>query len=246
MKLFQGVMLLLLSQLSVAAEDKIYQIQCDANATTASQCQVDSATTQGWNTFHGFCKKCHAEDALGSDDAPNLVDSLAQMSKEDFLANLLTRLPKHHKWQQKPQVIEQQEQLWIYLRARADQALPPGRLNVPEPVPYKIVCNTETKSTNSNPCQVDKGTFEGWRVFHGFCQGCHGRDANGNTVAPHLLESLKTMSKQSFTEKLLNDYQVYHPWIKEHEVAKHVDDLWAYLTARLNGVLPINRPNKLQ
>jgi len=227
------------------AIDESYKIQCDTKI--ASQCQVDAMTTQGWETYHSYCKKCHAEDALGSDKAPNLVESLESMTKDEFFANLLLNLPKHHKWQDKPQVSENKKQLWIYLRARADKALPPGRLNVPETIekPYQVVCG-KAKETTVNPCQVDKATFEGWRIFHAFCQGCHARDAQGSIVAPHLLESLQTMSKQVFSEKLLDDYQVYHPWIAGHEVATHVDELWAYLKARTDGVLPVNRPGQLQ
>lgn len=246
MKFFSAIILLLFSAL-LLADETLYQIQCADQAMTATQCQVDAMTTQGWDTFQTFCKKCHGEDALGTDEAPNLVESLAQMSQTEFLDHLLKQHPKQHQWDEKPQVKTQQEALWRYLRARADHVLPIGHLQLPDELvkPYQVVCNGKLRKSVRNPCRVDKVTFEGWRTFHAFCQGCHGKDVVGTTVAPHLLESIKTFSKQSFSEKMLNDYQVYHPWLEEHPVRGQIDELWAYLKARSDEALPINRPGRL-
>lgn len=54
--------------------------------------------------------------------------------------------------------------------------------------------------------KVDEGTYWGWRVFHASCQSCHGIDAVGTTVAPNLLERVRTMTPRAFVTKVLTSY----------------------------------------
>ncbi|UCC55779.1 MAG: hypothetical protein JSU75_10570 [Gammaproteobacteria bacterium] len=56
--------------------------------------------------------------------------------------------------------------------------------------------------------KVDKSTFLGWRVFHSACHGCHAVDATGTTVAPNLVERIKTMNANDFTETVLTRYRI--------------------------------------
>lgn len=55
---------------------------------------------------------------------------------------------------------------------------------------------------------VDQSTFQGWRVFHSTCHGCHGIDAIGTTVAPNLVEQIKGMSARDFSIKVLTRYRI--------------------------------------
>lgn len=55
--------------------------------------------------------------------------------------------------------------------------------------------------------KVDKGTFSGWVVYHTACFICHGRDALGTDIAPALVVSMKTLSRQDFANKVLTRYR---------------------------------------
>ena len=59
--------------------------------------------------------------------------------------------------------------------------------------------------------KVDWGTFAGWFVFHLVCQTCHGKDAVGTYAAPDLRLSLKTMTQENFSNKVLARYSTSPP-----------------------------------
>lgn len=101
--------------------------------------------------------------------------------------------------------------------------------------------------------KVDKGTFNGWRRFHGTCHACHGQDALGSSFAPNLTESLKTLDYQVFVETVSNGRQVtgaagattaMPSFGNDPNIMKHIDDIYRYLTARAKGSLPPGRPKK--
>ncbi len=55
---------------------------------------------------------------------------------------------------------------------------------------------------------VDLSTYQGWRVFHSTCHGCHGVDATGTSVAPNLVERIKRLSARDFSTKVLSRYRI--------------------------------------
>jgi mono/diheme cytochrome c family protein len=59
---------------------------------------------------------------------------------------------------------------------------------------------------------VDQRTMIGWRVFHLSCHTCHGVDAVGTDIAPSLVESLKTMSREEFATKVATKYRITMDW----------------------------------
>jgi cytochrome c2 len=59
--------------------------------------------------------------------------------------------------------------------------------------------------------RVDIGTFLGWRVFHTNCFSCHGLDAQGTSIAPNLVESVRGMTPRSFATKVLTRYRLVVP-----------------------------------
>ena len=67
--------------------------------------------------------------------------------------------------------------------------------DVPRPGEYRIIGG-----------YVDAGTYNGWRIFHTACFGCHGMDATGTKLAPNLVERIKTMTPKSFVIKVLTSY----------------------------------------
>jgi len=94
--------------------------------------------------------------------------------------------------------------------------------------------------------KVDKGTYNGYRRFHGTCHACHGQDAMGSSFAPALTESLKTVDYSTFKKTVLEGRQVTDAtgavkampsFGQDPNVTKHLDDIYRYLTARADGVL---------
>ncbi len=104
-----------------------YQVEC----TAAGVCKVDKDTFKGWRTFHGFCAACHAQDAVGSTFAPSLLDRTKGMNKARFmevLANgVIGQSGVMPGWKENPNVMPKADQLWGYIRARADGVLGVGR-----------------------------------------------------------------------------------------------------------------------
>ena len=67
--------------------------------------------------------------------------------------------------------------------------------DIPRPGEYRIIGG-----------YVDAGSYNGWRIFHTACFGCHGMDATGTKLAPNLVERIKTMTPKSFVVKVLTSY----------------------------------------
>lgn len=99
---------------------------------------------------------------------------------------------------------------------------------------------------------VDWYTFSGFRRYHSECHVCHGPDGEGSTYAPGLLESLKTTSYNDFMlvvasgrEVVRADKQSKMPALGDNRnVMCYIDDIYIYLKARADGVLPRGRPAK--
>ena len=117
----------------VATDEKPYAVECgpDAEEGGATVCRVDRATYVGWRTFHGICHTCHAQDAVGSTFAPDLLVRMRQIDKAEFMKALAEgfkgQVGVMPPWSQDPNVSKYFEELWSYLKARSDGALLPGR-----------------------------------------------------------------------------------------------------------------------
>ena len=59
--------------------------------------------------------------------------------------------------------------------------------------------------------KVDRGTYTGWRLFHGACQGCHGVGAVGTDLAPNLVERVGNFTPRAFATKVLTSYRIVAP-----------------------------------
>ncbi len=107
--------------------DKPYDIECD----DSGNCLVDKATYIGWRTYHNACHVCHAQDAVGSTFAPSLVTRLQQIDKERFYSSVNKgyqgQIGVMPAWENDPNVSPRIDDLYAYLKARSDGALPAGR-----------------------------------------------------------------------------------------------------------------------
>ena len=82
----------------------------------------------GWKWWHVYCYRCHGVDAVGTTNAPNLIDPNRKLSSAAFLKIVMSGIPDKgmQAWDKlldKKQVSE----IHLYVRARADKVLPPGR-----------------------------------------------------------------------------------------------------------------------
>jgi methanol metabolism-related c-type cytochrome len=104
-----------------------YKIQADGT--------VDFYTYSGFVRYHSECHVCHGPDGMGSSYAPALADSLKTLSYGDFLGvvasgrkNVNTAnenvMPAFGTNKNVMCVIDD---IYVYLRARANDAIPRGR-----------------------------------------------------------------------------------------------------------------------
>jgi hypothetical protein len=113
--------------------------------------------------------------------------------------------------------------------------------------PYSVECG-QVNDAGEPFCYVDRDTYIGWRTFHGNCHVCHAQDAVGSTFAPNQLGRMRDFDFDMFVERTANGYTgqvgVMPPWKDNPNVNKKYTELFAYLKARSDGVLPPGRPKK--
>ena len=112
-----GVVALVSSVGAASAEDKLY--------TVVDGYKVDAKTLQGFRTWRAAaCDRCHGANQEGL-VGPSLVASLKTLSKEDFIKTISEgRLEKGMpSFKTSPQVMENQDNLYAYLKGRSDGAI---------------------------------------------------------------------------------------------------------------------------
>jgi len=97
---------------------------------------------------------------------------------------------------------------------------------------------------------VDWYTYSGFRRYHSECHVCHGPEGEGSTYAPALKDSLKTMSYSDFIGVVASGRirdvagtEFVMPALGDNKnVMCYIDDMYVYLKARADGVMPRGRP----
>ncbi|WP_454634593.1 c-type cytochrome, methanol metabolism-related [Bradyrhizobium cenepequi] len=92
---------------------------------------VDWYTYSGYRRYHSECHVCHGPDGMGSTYAPALATSLKTMSYADFLGVVASGRKNVNTAQENvmpafgdnPNVACYMDDLYVYLRARADDAV---------------------------------------------------------------------------------------------------------------------------
>ena len=110
-----------------AQDDPTYNVKPDGT--------VDWYTFSGYRRYHSECHVCHGPNGDGSSFAPALKASLATMSYADF-TNTVVNGRKNVTTSQEnvmpsfasnPNVMCYLDDIYVYLRARANNAIPEGR-----------------------------------------------------------------------------------------------------------------------
>jgi methanol metabolism-related c-type cytochrome len=99
---------------------------------------------------------------------------------------------------------------------------------------------------------VDWFTYSGFRRYHAECHVCHGPDGEGSSYAPALDHSLQTMSYSDYSNIVVNGRKnvntaqenVMPSFGTNRNVMCYFDDIFVYLRARANAVIPRGRPEK--
>jgi methanol metabolism-related c-type cytochrome len=117
---------------AVKSEDGKY-LDKEGNPTfkVAPDGTVDWYTYSGYRRYHSECHVCHGPDGMGSTYAPALQDSLKTMSYADFLGIVASGRQNVNTAQgnvmpafgDNPNVACYMDDLYIYLRARANDAV---------------------------------------------------------------------------------------------------------------------------
>ncbi len=97
--------------------------------------KVDKKTYNGWRRYTESCMRCHGPDGAGSSYAPDLVDSVKHMTQDQFneiVVNGRTNVNAASENVMPPfgtveDVMTYLDDIWAYLKARADGALGRGR-----------------------------------------------------------------------------------------------------------------------
>jgi len=92
--------------------------------------RVDANTLKGWRTWRAMsCDRCHGPNQEGL-VGPSLVQSLKDLSKEDFKTTVLNgRIEKGMpNFGGTPTVVENIDNLYAFLKGRSDGAINPGKL----------------------------------------------------------------------------------------------------------------------
>lgn len=122
------------SESAPSASAELYSVECGhVDDDGEAFCYVDRDTYVGWRTYHGFCHVCHSQDAVGSTFAPSLLARMREsdMTRELFIDRMdngfTGQMGVMPPWKENPNVSKRYNELYVYLMARADGALPPGR-----------------------------------------------------------------------------------------------------------------------
>lgn len=96
----------------------------DAKASSAMYRDVYN----GWKWWHVYCYRCHGVDAVGTTIGPNLIEPTHKLSAAEFLKIVRNGITdKGMQAWDKLLDDKQISQVYLYVRARADKVLRPGR-----------------------------------------------------------------------------------------------------------------------
>jgi methanol metabolism-related c-type cytochrome len=143
---------------AVKSEDgKYFDKEGNPTFKVAADGTVDWYTYSGYRRYHSECHVCHGPDGMGSTYAPALVDSVKTMSYGDFVGVVASGRKNVSSSQENvmpalgdnPNVACYMDDLYIYLRARANDAV--GRVR-----PAKKEDKPEAYTQAENSCMGRK------------------------------------------------------------------------------------------
>lgn len=112
------LLLTMITSLTIKAEVQPYVV------TNGNQ--LDAETYKGFQLYRNWCARCHGTYGQGL-AGPNLADSLNKITYEEFLETVakgkMGQIGMMPAWESNKQVMDGREQIYRYLKARADGAI---------------------------------------------------------------------------------------------------------------------------
>ena len=95
--------------------------------------------------------------------------------------------------------------------------------------------------------KVDDRTYNGFRRYHASCNHCHGSDGLGSTFGPSLVDRLPEIEpfRGIVRQGQTTGTSVMRGFADDPNIAPYIDDIYAYLQARSDGVLGRGRPARI-
>jgi len=124
-------LVLFLASLAIAIASAPHQTlhaQAGTAVSAAAGATVYRDVYDGWKWWHVYCFRCHGQDAIATTVAPNLIDPNARLTDAEFLKVVRNGRPDKG-MQAWDKLLDDKQigQLHMYVRARTDKVLPPGR-----------------------------------------------------------------------------------------------------------------------
>ena len=95
--------------------------------------------------------------------------------------------------------------------------------------------------------KLDAHSYAGFKLYRNWCARCHGTYGQG-MVGPNLADSLKLISKEEFYDTVENGKTgtigSMPSWKANVQVMENRDQLYAYLMARSDGAIGVEKPKK--
>ena len=93
---------------------------------------------------------------------------------------------------------------------------------------------------------VYKNVYDGWKWWHVYCYRCHGTNAVATTMAPDLLDPNHKLTRAAFLKIVRSGApdKGMQAWDKLLD-DKQIGDLYVYVRARAEKVLPPGRPDEV-
>src|SRR5437773_11943717 len=112
----------------LAAVIGLLELRGSPPAAAQSSSEIYKDVYNGWKWWHVYCYRCHGVNAIGGTLAPNLIDPNEKMPLADFL-RIVRNGSSDKAMQAWDKLLDDKQitQIYTYVRARADNVLPPGR-----------------------------------------------------------------------------------------------------------------------
>jgi len=118
-----------------------------------------------------------------------------------------------------------------------------------DPPTYRVEC-PEGAADASQCTSIDEATYVGWKTYKVECQQCHGGGGLGSTFAPNLIDRINKQGVDygRFLYVMEHGYTgqmgAMPSMAKNARVQKAKGEVYTYLKARADGVIPNGRPPK--
>jgi mono/diheme cytochrome c family protein len=94
--------------------------------------------------------------------------------------------------------------------------------------------------------QAYQNVYNGWKWWHVYCYRCHGTNGIGATLAPNLIDPKRRLPLADFLRKVRNGnpdkgMQAWKMLLND----KQITQIYTYVLARSDRVLPPGRPDEL-